>query len=194
MKDYLETFRRIGQRLKEYRLKKGLTQQELAERLGVTWEMVSRYERGENLTIGRLIQLSQILGFDLSTLFEVDDVAILREDHAYSFFVGDAYEKVPVVFNNWPANPEELKDKIKSTLTVRSLDDVMVIAPLEGILVEESLLKGIAKKGSVVFDFSLTTKGLAVGYRVNQWILYRAESLSPQIQVGRVLRLILEYQ
>ncbi len=194
MKDYLETFRRIGQKLKEYRVKKGLTQQELAQKLGVTWEMVSRYERGENLTIGRLIQLSQILGFDISTLFELDDVAILREDHAYSFFVGNAYEKVPVVFNSLPANPEELKDKIKRTLSIRSLDDVMVIAPLEGVLIEESLLKSVVQKGSIVFDFSLTTKGLAIGYRVNQWILYRAESLSPQIQVGRVLRLILEYQ
>jgi transcriptional regulator with XRE-family HTH domain len=53
----------IGQRLARLRRERGMTQVELAERLGVAQPVVSDYERGELRLHGQLIvQLSQILG------------------------------------------------------------------------------------------------------------------------------------
>lgn len=51
----------IGERVRYYRRKKGLTQQNLADKVGVTWEMISRYERGETTILGKLEELSSAL-------------------------------------------------------------------------------------------------------------------------------------
>ncbi len=64
----------ISENLRYFRNKKGLTQQQLADRLGVSWEMVSRYERGESSPITRLDQLSEILDVEPSLL--LNDLAI----------------------------------------------------------------------------------------------------------------------
>jgi len=45
----------IGRRLKEIRMRRGMTQVELAERLGMTQPLLSRYERGELRLHGALI-------------------------------------------------------------------------------------------------------------------------------------------
>jgi len=53
----------IGQRLARLRRERGLTQVEIAERLGVAQPVVSDYERGELRLHGELIiKLTQILG------------------------------------------------------------------------------------------------------------------------------------
>jgi transcriptional regulator with XRE-family HTH domain len=53
--------KQIGDRLRYYRHKKGLTQQNLADKVGVTWEMISRYERGESSAITQIEGLSKAL-------------------------------------------------------------------------------------------------------------------------------------
>jgi transcriptional regulator with XRE-family HTH domain len=58
-----ETQETIAQRLARIRRERGLTQVELAQRLGVAQPVVSDYERGELRLHGQLIvKLSQILG------------------------------------------------------------------------------------------------------------------------------------
>lgn len=58
--DGIET---IGQRVTRLRKERGITQQELAERLGVSQPIVSDYERGALRLHGELIvKLTQILG------------------------------------------------------------------------------------------------------------------------------------
>ena len=53
----------FGERVARLRREKGLTQEDLAERLGVTQPVVSDYERGRLRLHGELIvQLAQILG------------------------------------------------------------------------------------------------------------------------------------
>lgn len=52
----------IGRRLRERRLSLGLSQVELARRLGVTYQQVQKYERGANrIAADRLHDLSRIL-------------------------------------------------------------------------------------------------------------------------------------
>lgn len=53
----------LGKRLQELRREKGLSQEALAERLGVTRQAVSKWETGESLPdVYRLAQLSELFG------------------------------------------------------------------------------------------------------------------------------------
>lgn len=60
----------IGKLIKYYRIQKGLTQQELADKLGITWEMVSRYETGKSSPIHRLFEISKALQINPSELLQ----------------------------------------------------------------------------------------------------------------------------
>ncbi len=62
----------IGLRVGEIRRKKGLTQEELADNMGIGPKYLSSIERGkENPTLNTLIKLSQALDVDLGEIFAV---------------------------------------------------------------------------------------------------------------------------
>jgi transcriptional regulator with XRE-family HTH domain len=87
-------YRDIGENIRKYRNRLDLTQEELADKIGVTWEMVSRYERGENSPLNKLDKISNALGIPLTEL--IDDN------------VNNGYE-VPL-FNKIPKNNSFTKD------------------------------------------------------------------------------------
>ena len=68
--------RRVQALLREFRLKAGLRQQDVAERLGEPQSYVSKFESGERrLDIGELADVCDVLGITLSEfvgLFEGD--------------------------------------------------------------------------------------------------------------------------
>ena len=45
----------IGENIRTYRARANLTQQQLADKVGVSWEMISRYERQEVILITQKI-------------------------------------------------------------------------------------------------------------------------------------------
>jgi transcriptional regulator with XRE-family HTH domain len=51
----------IGENIKIYRERLNLTQQQLADKIGKTWEMISRYERGASSPLNQLHLLAQAL-------------------------------------------------------------------------------------------------------------------------------------
>jgi transcriptional regulator with XRE-family HTH domain len=60
----------IGGRLRAHRLSQSLSQAELAERLGITFQQVQKYERGTNrISASRLKEISDILGVAIETWF-----------------------------------------------------------------------------------------------------------------------------
>jgi transcriptional regulator with XRE-family HTH domain len=70
-----------GDRLRVARRLAGLTQQQLADHLGVSFQAVQKYENGENrLAAGRLIKATQILGVNLA-FFAGDESARGVEEH-----------------------------------------------------------------------------------------------------------------
>ncbi len=58
----------IGENIKIYRERKKYTQRELADRIGKTWEMISRYERGESSPLKQLDKIANALNVELRDL------------------------------------------------------------------------------------------------------------------------------
>ena len=63
-------YRDIGENIRKYRNRLDLTQDQLADRIGVTWEMISRYERGESSPMNKLDKLADALGIPITTLID----------------------------------------------------------------------------------------------------------------------------
>ena len=66
-----ETDRYVGGRIRERRIMLGLSQQQMAHMIGVTYQQTHKYERGINrISAGRLYEIAQVLRVPLSYFFE----------------------------------------------------------------------------------------------------------------------------
>lgn len=78
----------IGKKIKELRILKGLTQEELADRAELTKGFISQVERNHTSpSIATLVDILQCLGTDLKNFFEED------EDNQIVFSNEDYFEK-----------------------------------------------------------------------------------------------------
>jgi transcriptional regulator with XRE-family HTH domain len=90
---------------------KGLSQAQLAKRLGVTFQQVQKYETGGNrIPTGRLVKLAGILGVPIAALFEgtseaepsrsllalISDPRSFRLGHAFAA-IGDRTARLSIV-------------------------------------------------------------------------------------------------
>ena len=63
--------RHVGTRMRERRIMLGLTQQQLADLIGVTYQQGHKYEKGVNrIAGGRLYTIAQALGVDVAFFYE----------------------------------------------------------------------------------------------------------------------------
>jgi transcriptional regulator with XRE-family HTH domain len=63
--------RHVGARIRERRLMLGMSQQQLAAAIGVTYQQAHKYERGLNrISAGRLYGIAQVLGVPVSWFFD----------------------------------------------------------------------------------------------------------------------------
>ena len=63
--------RHVGARIRERRVMLGLSQQQLAQMIGVTYQQAHKYERGLNrISAGRLYEIAQVLNVPISWFFE----------------------------------------------------------------------------------------------------------------------------
>jgi transcriptional regulator with XRE-family HTH domain len=61
----------VGQRIRIQRLAAGLSQTELAERIGVTFQQVQKYEKGMNrVGAGRLTKIARVLNVPIGSFFD----------------------------------------------------------------------------------------------------------------------------
>lgn len=81
--------RYVGEKIKEFRLKRGMSQEELADLLGTTKQTVSRYETGER-------KANQDILFKLSEIFKVsiDDFFPSKKENEAKEIV---FTKLPIV-------------------------------------------------------------------------------------------------
>lgn len=65
----------VGDRIRHYRAMTGISQQKLAESLGVTFQQLQKYERGENrIGAGRLLMVANALGIPITFLLDQDAI------------------------------------------------------------------------------------------------------------------------
>src|SRR6185437_5234535 len=61
----------VGARIRERRVMLGLTQQQLADLIGVTYQQAHKYERGINrVSAGRLFEISRVLRVPVGFFYE----------------------------------------------------------------------------------------------------------------------------
>ncbi len=73
-------FKKLGRRLKLLRKSRGITQGEMAEKLGVSQTVICGVERGKMCaTLRRLYQLRDILGCEMRDFFEEEATKVAGE-------------------------------------------------------------------------------------------------------------------
>jgi transcriptional regulator with XRE-family HTH domain len=85
---------RLGKRVRAYRISVGMTQSALAEKVGVTFQQIQKYENGANrMAGGRLKKVAAVLGLPMATLLDENEsggnpnidgslIEILSQPHA----------------------------------------------------------------------------------------------------------------
>jgi transcriptional regulator with XRE-family HTH domain len=65
------TDQHIGERVRMYRVKAGISQTDLGRHLGITFQQIQKYEKGVNrIGAGRLQQISEALSIPVALLFD----------------------------------------------------------------------------------------------------------------------------
>jgi transcriptional regulator with XRE-family HTH domain len=61
----------VGQKIRQRRIVLGLSQQQIADKIGVTYQQAHKYERGLNrISAGRLYDIAKVLGVSVEYFFE----------------------------------------------------------------------------------------------------------------------------
>jgi len=63
----------VGNKIKYYRTEKNWTQQKLADKIGISWEMISRYERGSSSPLKNITKISKALDVTPNQLLDDPD-------------------------------------------------------------------------------------------------------------------------
>jgi transcriptional regulator with XRE-family HTH domain len=60
----------VGAKLAEYRKRRGLTQSDLSKQVGLTFQQIQKYEKGNNrISAGKLLRFAKILNVRVETFF-----------------------------------------------------------------------------------------------------------------------------
>jgi transcriptional regulator with XRE-family HTH domain len=72
----------IAERVRAHRRQLGLSQSQLAEKLGVTFQQVQKYEKGTNrISAGRLFEMARLFNVPVQTLYPESEVSIERAEN-----------------------------------------------------------------------------------------------------------------
>jgi len=78
--------KKIGQRIKQTRNIWGLSQSELAEKIGVSFQQIQKYEKGlTRISVMRLQQISEALGVNVAFFFEEEEKIPVVSDIAFKY-------------------------------------------------------------------------------------------------------------
>lgn len=122
----------VGKKIKQYRVDKKMTQQELADRCGVNWETISRYERGYPMMLSNLSKIAEALD---------TDVGELASENASSLtglvLVGEL--RAPY-FTSKPINNDF---SITDTITMHSIPEFVYLADKAAFVIDVSIVEDL---------------------------------------------------
>lgn len=68
-----ELLRKFGLNVKFARMKKGITQEQLAEKMNIHWTYIAKIETGKiNMSLGKILELAKALETDINKLLLID--------------------------------------------------------------------------------------------------------------------------
>jgi len=83
--------KKIGLKIKQIRKNWGLSQSELAERIGISFQQIQKYEKGlTRISVMRLQQISKALGVNITAFFEEGEMIPKVSDLALKYTPGGA--------------------------------------------------------------------------------------------------------
>lgn len=113
-RDTNDVDRFVGGRVRFYRAMLGMSQQKLADNIGVTFQQLQKYERGENrIGAGRLLMVAKALGLPITYL--LDQEAFAR--HQTGDALTEAEEMPRDVFNVGRAFSQITDPEIRRSIT-----------------------------------------------------------------------------
>lgn len=113
----------VGGKVQAYRKALGISQEKLAEALGVTFQQVRKYEKGINrISAGRLYKISNFLQIDISYFFHLDNAAENKNSQAPKLSSDDL--ELLALFSNIQNTKfkKSLLEFIKTTLKEKSTE------------------------------------------------------------------------
>ena len=61
----------VGQKIREYRIQRGMTQQDLATALNLSYQQIQKYESGKNrISAGKLYYIAKALGENIADFYD----------------------------------------------------------------------------------------------------------------------------
>lgn len=91
----------VGKHIRVLRHKLGLTQQQLASQVGVTFQQLQKYEKGSNrVSASRLTDIAKVLGVEVSYFFNQHQESVAASDSKLAQLIG--------VYNNLPRKKQLL--------------------------------------------------------------------------------------
>lgn len=76
--------KKLGEKIKELRKSRGVSQMEMAENLGISYQQIQKYEKGKSsLSAYRLYQIASFLNIPVSFFFEEEEDLISEEKERY---------------------------------------------------------------------------------------------------------------
>lgn len=128
---------KIGKTIKEARTKKNMTQLELADRMGVSYQAVSNWERGNSMPdIAKIPDLARQLDLDVKELLGDEDGQVTEavrktiDEPEAPLSVEELAEVAPIL------PPEDLKEKTEKTVQNEKID-LKALIPLAPFLDDE---------------------------------------------------------
>jgi transcriptional regulator with XRE-family HTH domain len=76
----------LGRRVRALRLQRGMSQEKLADQLGITFQQVQKYEKGTNrIGAGRLQRIAEILEVPIADLYPAQKLAGTTNGEMFEF-------------------------------------------------------------------------------------------------------------
>lgn len=100
----------VGNRLRQARTLRGLTQEQLGARVGIAFQQVQKYERGSNrISAGRLYEMAQALGVPVTYFFDGMSDAVAEASPAQVHSGFDASQAVESIESDDASKREALQ-------------------------------------------------------------------------------------
>jgi len=179
----------IANRLFEYRKQQGLSQEELAERIGVSRQAVSKWERAESSPdTDNLIELARLYGVSLDSLLFTDEPTkkdpASAEEHKKTDYVSVGWDGIHVIDGD-----EEVHVSLKGIYIKDGDEEVVIGGP--GARVTKGVVKdleGIRKKYwfvnigvAVLCTAAYLTLGFGWGYWHPSWLIFFAVPFTHEV-------------